>query len=243
MTRHRPLLFSLCAATLVAGFAGFAGCAQDGGDKTILITNNQAAPVDMCLLTPTETGPFLSQGIADGNIGVGYTLLPQIKNLTSSNGSTLTSNRTFFAQGFRVVVSSDNPTTQAALVGINSYSIQAGFSVAPDAATFLASVEILPQAVIRPITATLAQFESTQISVSIEVLGTLGGDDVTSNLFNFPIKVCRGCLLIPLGPCDMLDSTFTVTAKGNTCNPGQDLAVQCCSANGGLVCPAIGTKP
>ncbi len=240
MSRHRPLVTSLCAATLVAGFAA---CAQDGGDKTILLTNNQAAPVDMCVLMPLETGPFLSKGIVDGAAGGGYLLLPQIKNLTSSNGGALTSNRTFFAEGFRVVLSSDNPATQAAIAAMNAYSIRAAFTVPPDNSLFVASVQVLPASVVGAITATLAKFERTQVVVSVEAIGKLGGDQVSSNVFDFPVTVCNQCLALDLGACNMLDSAFMPTAKGNACNPGQDQPVQCCTTDNGLLCPAIGTKP
>ncbi|MBP9084981.1 MAG: hypothetical protein KBG15_02640 [Kofleriaceae bacterium] len=238
MTRHRPLLSSLCAATLVAGFAG---CAQDGGDKTILITNNMV-PADMCLLMPTETGPFRGAGTLDLAGSGGYLFFPLIKNLTSSNNGTLTSNRTFFAEGFRITLSSPDPVTQAAIADRDSYTILTGFSVAPDNSLFGASVQVLSSPVVEALVARLAKFESTQIVASVEVIGTLSGDQVSSNAFDFPITVCIQCLVTDLGPCDMLDSAFTVTSPGNSCNPGQDQAVQCCSTPQGNVCPAIGTK-
>ncbi len=239
MTRHRPLLSSLCAATLVAGFAA---CAQDGGDKTILITNNMA-PADMCLLTPSETGPFLAAGTLDLAGSGGYLFFPLIKNLTSSNDGTLLSNRTFFAEAFRITLSSPDSVTAAAIAGANSYTVRTGFSVAPDNALFGATVQVLSFDAAKALATRLAPFERTQIVASVEVIGTLSGDQVSSNVFDFPINVCVGCLVTSLGPCDMLDSAFMPTAKGNFCNPGQDQAVQCCSTPQGNICPAIGTKP
>ncbi len=239
MTRHRQLLSSLCAATLVAGFAA---CAQDGGDKTVLITNVMA-PADMCLLTPSEAGPFVIGGTLDVGGSGGYLLFPLIKNLASSNDGTLTSNRIFFAEGFRIELSSRDPDTAAAISGANSYSIQAGFSVAPDDSLFGASVQVFLPGVVKAIAATLNPFESTQVLASVEVIGNQGGDQVSSNAFVFPITLCKNCLVTDLGPCDMLDSAFTVTSPGNSCNPGQDQAVQCCSTPQGNICPAIGTKP
>lgn len=239
MTRHRQILSSLCAATLVAGFAA---CAQDGGDKTILITNNQAAPVDMCLLMPIETGPFRSSGTFDVLAPGGYLMLPQIKNLASSNGGTLTANRTFFAEGFRIALSSPNAETQAAIAAISNYSIPKGFTVPPDDSLFVSSLQLLPANVISAIAGTVTGNNRVSITAKVELVGKAGGDQVTSNSFDFPIEICRGCLVRDLGPCDMLDSTFMPTVKGNSCNPGQDEPVQCCTAGGGSVCPAIGTK-
>ncbi len=239
MTRHRQLLSSLCAATLVAGFAA---CAQDGGDKTVLITNNMA-PADMCLLTPSEAGPFLAAGTLDLAGSGSYLFFPLIKNLTSSNDGTLLSNRTFFAEAFRITLTSSDSGTQAAIADADSYTALTGFSVAPDNSLFGASIQVLSRDVVDVLKARLARFERTSILASVEVIGKLSGDQVSSNAFAFPITVCVGCLVTDLGPCDMLDSAFTVTSPGNSCNPGQDQAVQCCSTPQGNVCPAIGTKP
>lgn len=238
MTRHRPLLSSLCAATLVAGFAG---CAPEGGDKVVLITNNVAAPVDTCVLTVSEAGPFRSSGIVDVLFPGAYFMLPQIENLATSNDGTLISNRTFFAEGFRVVLSSPDAATHA-VIGSLSYSIPKGFTVAPDGGGFIASLRLLEPSVIELIAPTIPPNRPAIVIASVELIGNMGGDQVTSNKFEYPIEFCVGCLIRDLGPCDQLDPAFTLTIKGNACNPGQDDAVQCCTVPGNYVCPAIGTK-
>ena len=239
MTRHRQLLSSLCAATLVAGFAA---CAQDGGDKTILITNNVAAPLDTCVLTVSEAGPFRSSGVVDAAFGEAYFLLPQIENLTTSNGGTLTANRTFFAEGFRVVLTSPGPATQAAIGSLGTYSIPKAFTVAPDGGGFIASLRLLEPKLIEAIRPTIPLDKRALVIASVELIGKVGGSQVTSNKFDYPIEFCVGCLIRSLGACAALDPAFTITLKGNACNPGQDNVVQCCQEPGGYVCPAVGTK-
>jgi hypothetical protein len=65
--------------------------------------------------------------------------------------------------------------------------------------------------------------------------GTLTGG-VVSDAFNFPIRVCSGCLIASLDLCPV---TTMSANTGNACNVAQDQAVDCCLSGNSLVCPPV----
>jgi hypothetical protein len=67
---------------------------------------------------------------------------------------------------------------------------------------------------------------------------TVSGNDVVSNVFNFPISLCRGCGIVyppeantaesGVPNCSNLDGVSDSSAfAGNRCNLGQDLDTDC----------------
>jgi hypothetical protein len=75
-----------------------------------------------------------------------------------------------------------------------------------------------------------------QIIARIKVLGkTLGGQDIESGDFDFPISVCTGCLVVyPSGSinqdtklCETAASTTTTDSTAQVCFQGQDQAFPC----------------
>src|SRR5262249_49962991 len=70
------------------------------------------------------------------------------------------------------------------------------------------------------------------------VFGTLDGGDATSDPFDYPITLCRGCLVEDLGPCSSVTKDTTIHTGGK-CNLLQDALLDCCDlASGGVQCPA-----
>lgn len=72
------------------------------------------------------------------------------------------------------------------------------------------------------------------IIVSVIIRGrTLGGNELESGEFQFPIKVCDGCLLLPsaaddpANPARDCDNAMELD-DAVLCTPGQDEAVDCC---------------
>ena len=97
--------------------------------------------------------------------------------------------------------------------------------------------EVLPKGLLDEIDNRLADGQSTQVVAQVEVLGTLDGSDVESNLFSYPIEVCKGCLIQNLGSCESIISEEINT--GGVCQALQDGILDCCTnAEGALVCPA-----
>jgi len=78
---------------------------------------------------------------------------------------------------------------------------------------------------------------SLTLNLRVQALGTTNtGTSMTSDPFNYPLDVCDGCLAASVGPCPLPAAPVNT---GNACNPAQDEAVDCCTDNGVLVCPAI----
>jgi len=66
---------------------------------------------------------------------------------------------------------------------------------------------------------------------------TLQGS-VESDAFNFPIRVCDGCLIANVDSLPVCPVTQAPTNVGNTCNVAQDGFVDCCTFGDELVCPS-----
>jgi hypothetical protein len=74
------------------------------------------------------------------------------------------------------------------------------------------------------------------LTATIRFRGTTdGGRDVVSDPFNYPIRVCDGCLISSLSVCPSTSATIN---PGNPCNVAQDQSVDCCSSGTTLTCPA-----
>ncbi|HVV49829.1 MAG TPA: hypothetical protein VHO06_09235, partial [Polyangia bacterium] len=74
------------------------------------------------------------------------------------------------------------------------------------------------------------------LDLRVQAIGTtVGGTDVQSDPFDFPVEICVGCLVSNLQPCPY---SAAPTNTGNVCNVAQDDPVDCClDSAGGLVCP------
>jgi hypothetical protein len=65
--------------------------------------------------------------------------------------------------------------------------------------------------------------------------GTLNGG-LDSDAFDYPIRVCDGCLIASRDICPVAQKPAN---PGNDCNVAQDALVDCCLAGSGLVCPSL----
>ena len=77
---------------------------------------------------------------------------------------------------------------------------------------------------------------SLTVDLTIQALGTTNsGTHMQSDPFHFPVQVCSGCLVANVPPSCPL--TAAPANTGNSCNPAQDIPVDCCTDNGALICP------
>ncbi len=82
--------------------------------------------------------------------------------------------------------------------------------------------------------------------IVVKVFGTsVGGEDVESGEFQFPMQVCRGCLVrqdgddgkdAPKINCNQLPETTATPSTSDPCYPGQDLLTSCKNCKGNPVC-------
>jgi len=81
-----------------------------------------------------------------------------------------------------------------------------------------------------------------QVVATATVYGRLGGGEVQSLPFVYPVTVCNDCVVNPGKECSLTPASF-VPRPGNPCNLYQDGIVDCCTEGATLVCPAVGTMP
>jgi hypothetical protein len=229
-------------AMSITVFSGIAlpGCANDSGDKTILVLNNLAAVSDdnKCVIAPSEDSAGRSAGSWSLDSPNSYLLFPLVKNLATDPDGVLLSQRTFFAQGARIAVSSSDAAVQTAIGASGKYTQLSSFSVSPNGGLAAFGLPLIPSRVGALIAPTLSPAKPTaQLVATIEIFGLLGGSEVTSQPFDFPIEACVGCAGQIVGPCASLPMDFKAN-PGNPCNPFQDGVIDCCSTPGGAICPA-----
>jgi hypothetical protein len=232
----------LAMAALVA-----AGCGRVPGQFEIL---NDQVPTTGCLI-PTEPTVYMGMGTLDlsivrDDVGTAYFVYPLIENnlpgSTSSSGG-LDPNQIQLS-GFNVDISAigtPDPSAAAALSAASQYlHFQVPWSggVSSAGGRVSASVAALPVPLARALaaTGTFSASPSMTLKLTIQAIGrTNSGTGMQSDPFEFPLRVCSGCLVENVSACPY---AATPADQGEPCNPAQDLPVDCCTENGALVCPA-----
>ncbi|HHH28468.1 MAG TPA: hypothetical protein ENK57_09000 [Polyangiaceae bacterium] len=169
-------------------------------------------PEDEALLTGTldirqRPGPYIA-AVRIGN--------QMIRSADDARLRVETSHVTFyeaevevFDQGGGVVTSFSQPITSFAFAG---NSTNPGFGC-----TFLTLIDA-------PSVANIATPQT--VVARIKVFGeTLGGNDVETGVFDFPIQVCDGCIGC-IEP-DPMDCDGEIPTEAAACNVGQDYAADC----------------
>lgn len=244
-------------ASLVISFAAAglaAGCADQGGHQIIVLNN--AVPDDGCILTAAEGAAFDSSGIVDAQgaiadvAGVGFFVVPLIKNISDSADGTLEAERTVILQGARVdlVIGTHadgtallDDATMDELTALNALKFTVPFSgaVSPDGGLAVLSFDGIPLETLARVGEALDGNERGLIQVVYTVFGeTTAGAGVEADPFSYPVTVCNGCLVTSIGACTAIpDGEYPL---GGQCNLFQDGPTQCCTnTTGQAVCPAV----
>ena len=222
------------AQGLLVSALGLSACV-DGGD-TIQVLRNQL-PQAGCLVPDSATATFMPRGRIESSAAGGYLFTPLIENRAVPNAA---ADRNVFVDGANVDLKfSDDLFSEAEIKAFNDSGLArfkqsfSGSIPAGGLASF--AFEVLPKGLLDEIDNRLADGQSTQVVAQVEVLGTLDGGDIESNLFSYPIQVCKGCLIQNLGSCESIISEEINT--GGVCQALQDGILDCCTdAEGGLVC-------
>ena len=195
-----------------------------------------------CIAMPNNTGPFLAGGTLDTAFASGYTAVLLVGNQLTQEGSTeqlRTETSRVALRGAEVQLSTldGKPLSVAGAQGTFS-TVGTGFvdpsqGDAPSYATM--AVNLIPPG----LTGLPAQ-----VLAKIRVFGdTLGGTAITSSELDFPINVCKGCLIVYDTPdttqaagapfmCATTTASTTQTTTSAPCITGQDQTFSCtlCSA-------------
>lgn len=216
----RSLSSGLVLATAIS-----AGCVADNAQNASLVLIKNQAPNDDCSLSGSDTGTFIARGVIDVSLANrGYVMTPLLELRTQAFDNEDPLSRSVSLEGAEVSVEGTAFTQRFA--GI--IQPQQQFSV-----SFIA----VPDEVVQSVGGGLAEGGVAQVIAEITVFGDLGGGEVESNEFAYPVDICNGCLKINAGSC----AGFT-PSSGQLCFPGQDIyGVECCtsSTTGELVCPGV----
>jgi hypothetical protein len=228
----------------VATFVFAAGCVDNAGDGALRLIHNEVVE-DACVVTGMLSAASRSGGRIEASSPVDYVLTPLVQNFATSAGGKLTAQRTAFLEGARIdlTFAKADLFTAAELAdlgtqGLLKFASPFSASVNPDNGTAGVGFSVVPAELLKAILPKLAGLGSTVVNVRLKVYGKMGGGDVESEPYFYPVTVCDH----NLAPC-VIASTFTCGAtgimvrKGNGCNPFQDGPVDCCTAAGSLICP------
>lgn len=233
--KQRYIPWHLVLGGLVAAQAG----CVDAADPLRILRNQSPDPG--CIVSDSTSGIFLPRGQIDVAAASGYLFTPVVTNEAES---TTTVDRLVFLEGANVDLLFTDPDfySEGELSTFKdeglTYFIQpfSGSIEAGGSAGF--AFEVIPKALLDNIAGKLGEGESTQIIAAVEMVGEINGNEVSSNVFKYPIQVCNGCLTNVLGSCDALPEGEIRT--GGTCQALQDGVVDCCTeADGSLTCPAV----
>jgi hypothetical protein len=224
-----------------------AGCAANGGDESILVLRNIVAAANggSCVFTGSTSETGLASGALDVTLLQGYQIAPQIKSrITAVTGQE--DLRTILIRGANVDIAFPNSTvfSAAELADFKSRALthfMAPFSgfLPPNGGMADIPFEVIP-AELALAAAAKTTFTTALAVASFQIVGDLGGGEVTSQTFQYPVTMVNGGFTVDNGPCLLLASSF-VPRIGNPCFSGQDGPTDCCSQSGRpLVCPAVG---
>jgi hypothetical protein len=230
-----------------------AGCTDT--TTTVFILRNQAIAADCSV--PSTGGMSRSAGTLDvtnplpgGTPGAqlvnpGYIFSPAIVNGTSPVGG-MPNVHTIFLQGANVEIRSDGSAPSnavvASLVGRGLSKRTPHFSATVAAGqTAGVAFPIVDADQTDALGDVLDGGQLANVFAHITVYGSLDGSSVTSDPFDYPVALCKGCRILDLGDCADLTKD-TVIQKGGNCNVLQDGLLSCCTTNGMDVCPAAMPK-
>jgi hypothetical protein len=223
------------------------GCA-DQGDEGMTVINNTAVS-GACTLTGGADQPFKSHGTIYALSPNGYLLTPLIQSRvtlgTEVNADEL--QKTIFLRGADVsltlkavsIETNGQYTVTQPETNVGQFSVLFAGALPPSGSVNV-GFEVITPAILRNILSMSGVNLGTsdvnaEVLAEVTIRGDLGGNEVTSNPFQYPISVCTDCVVNVTGACPATGTPRT----GDACNIFQDGVVDCCTApDGDLVCPA-----
>ncbi len=234
----RCLITSKARIALVLAGASLSGCVADDAASAMVILSNQVPDQgdNGCVVPVGEGGEFRQAGqldvtAVDFNSGAFYEIYPAVESRLESTDDEL--QRTIAVKG------SDVQILDAEGGVIDEFSRLFSGSLRPGGqATFV--VRVLDAAQIDGLNVSAGQVRT--IVARFTIFGDLGGDEVETATFDYPIDICNGCLIADLGSCESVPENFAARTGGE-CNAFQDAPLDCCELNSNQVCPAVGLAP
>ncbi len=202
-----------------------------------------------CLYTAAATGPFNFGGIYDIGIASSYGVVLQLGNQMLQRGPAGPGSDPVHTETSRIVINgAEVSVANAAGVQLGNFtSVATAFvDVGSSGTAGLGPIGIT--AIDAPTASTLCDAFPTpdtrvQLILTIKAFGkSLGGTDVESQDFTYPVTVCKGCLVGRTFPCVTPGSASAPdTAKEDPCQAGADTPLACLKCHGAY--PAVCSDP
>ncbi len=235
---------AVCA--LAGGVLWLSGCVEDRNSLTI---RQMAVPDNQCVATAGQS-TYLTMGTLDvalidqPDVSTQYFMFPEVENnlLSTEEGEGVELNN---IEIIEARVELDFGTVGAALdADTTRFRYPAFITVAPGDAVAV-QVLAIPEPTARVMAALLPNPQDKVIvRVNLKFLYQLGEYERETHEVEFPIQVCRNCLIPTLESSVLCDSGLVpdTIREGNRCNIVQDNPVDCCVSGSTLVCPAVDTS-
>ena len=251
----KSFLKLLVALGVTAGCLAAVPSCKDN-NETLFIRQVQAPIAPECIAKSDASATFIPRGVMDAGISTRYFAFALVGNQLVARGDF----RTTRAEPNRVQIKgADVHLVDSFGAERAFYSVVATGMVDPttsaDPGYGLASMELIPHSIGNSIGQGLAASGGEKVQtfeVRFRVFGTtLGGTDVTSNEYVFPLDICYGCTvsfpaeswdktIAPAGVrnCKGAAATSVVATPGQTpaCLSGQDGTTDCRNCQGNPVC-------
>ncbi len=220
------------------------GCAPDDDDSSLIMLHN-LAPDEGCTTSPNLSETALGSGVIDVNATQGYFFTPLVQNTASTlEGAILVSQRLALVEGVNVKVTfpqgalSDGTISSLNDSNLLEFSQRFSVTVQPDDGLLALSFFALPVQLLAALRGQTGV--GLDANVEVQLFGTMGGSDIESQEFNYPVFICEGCLANYVGTCETAPAN---PRTGGNCQVLQDGIVDCCgpSPAGPLTCPSVNT--
>jgi len=222
----RTIRSGVVATILAIGALTQVGCAEN--ESTLFIKGVMKVDEGTCTYTPDASSVLLLGGVLDTAFGGSYTAALLVGNQMKSQGSEERSRTETSRITLKGAVVALKDST-GALIEPEFSADGVGFvdpSPGGDAAFGMVSVLAVPDA------GRLAAENIRYVMAEMQVYGeTLGGQEVESNVYSFPISLCNGCLVSfpseAISPTTGECQPAPTASDNNVCLVGQDQVVLC----------------
>jgi hypothetical protein len=240
-----------------------AGCGLPPGQFIII---QDQVPDQGCVI-PTTLGSvyqgtgYLDTRIVSATAQIGYEMFPLLQNnLSPPDNQTADPNRIALS-GYDVHVTLpdlasgpivdlfnglEGPQPDTGLPStLVEFSVPTSGSVASGGGNTSSALIVVPGELARRIhdsgamTGGFATVPYFYLTATVRARGKTLQGSVESDAFNFPIRVCDGCLIADADSIPACPVTQAPANTGNVCNVAQDGFVDCCALGDELICPSV----
>jgi len=220
------------AVALFAFGAALASSSCVDNDSSFFVYGVMDITRSQCVAKPDASAVMLAQGTLDRTFADGYMAAIMVGSHLTERGS----REKLRTETARLSVTGAHVTLYGTQGSVIEFDTPATGLVNPSSGTDPGLAAVFARLVKQDQIADLGP--DGQMIARIKILGTtLGGQDIESAVFDYPITLCTSCLVVY--PIEALDNGLCVnkvegtTSEGSVCFFGQDSAFPCTLCAGG----------